>query len=360
MGETVEIYMDIKGELVNDILFKLRHFEDDALRQVKTALEISLHDYDITKTERQIAVYEEQMNEQILRRFLIAKQVEGCTPRTLQGYRCGIQKILWSINKNVTDIDVNDIRYYLAVRETRDKVCKNTLNNELRFLKTFFNFCLKEEITRRNPAMAIGPIKGPKEVKKAFSDMEIEKIRAACESTREKALVEVLISTACRIGEVEQIKIEDIKGDEIIVHGKGQKDRRVYLNAKAQMAVENYLADRKDNNPWLFCGGRSVPPKKGTSQKEMRNWYTKPELVNDKYASLDSLGCTIRKIGKRAGVEDCHPHRFRRTCATMSLKRGMPIEQVSKMLGHESVATTQIYLDLSDEDLAAAHRKYVV
>ena len=356
MNETVEVYQDIKGELVNNVLFRLQDFDDANLRRVKTALEVTLHDYDIVKTERQIAVYEEQMNEQILRRFLIAKQVEGCTPKTLQQYQSCIQRILWQIGKNVPDITVNDIRYYLAMRELKYKVSKRTLDNELRFMKTFFNFCLKEEITTRNPALAIGAIKGQKEVKKAFTEMELEKIRAACQSSRETALVEILISTACRIGEVEQIKIEDIKGDEIIVHGKGQKDRRVYLNAKAQIAIEKYLAERSDSNPWLFCGGFF----RKSRNKNGLDWYKDPANVSDSYSHGSGLGSVVRTIGNRAGVEDCHPHRFRRTCATMSLKRGMPIEQVSKMLGHESVATTQIYLDLSDEDLAAAHRKYVV
>lgn len=364
MSETVEVYQDCKGELVNSVLFSLKSLDEDILSRVKTSLEITLHDYDISKSERQLVVYQEQLNDQILRRFLIAKQVEGCTPRTLEAYRTALRRILWMIGKNIPEITVNDIRYYLALRETRDKVCKRTLDNELRYLKTLFTFCQKEDIVRKNPAMAISAIKSKKEVKKAFSELEVEKIRASCLSTRESALVEILISTACRISEVAKIKIADINGDKIIVHGKGQKDRPVYLTAKAQLAVEKYLADRKDDNPWLFCGGFNATQDRrrirGT-QQEMREWYKDPSRISpNPPKNGDSLRNTVHKIGERAGVENCHPHRFRRTCATQAMRRGMPIEQVSKMLGHEEISTTQIYLDLTEEDLAAAHKKFVV
>ena len=146
----------------------------------------------------------------------------------------------------------------------------------------------------------------------------------------------------------------------MIVHGKGDKDRTVYLTAKCMIAIQNYLNEREDDIDWLFPGGLGLDedPSHGT-RKARKGWYKHAELLKDKPINTSSIEATVRKIGKRAGVPNTHPHRFRRTCATMALHRGMPIEQVSKMLGHEQITTTQIYLDLSEKDLELAHRKYV-
>ena len=176
-------------------------------------------------------------------------------------------------------------------------------------------------------------------------------------------MVEILLSTGCRVNELANMKVTDIEDDQITVLGKGNKYRTVYLNAKGVMALHKYLAERSDTNPYVFPKGKTVAG--GIYAKMTHNakhdFYKNPELLEpDTHMDKSSIGATIRNIGHRAGVEKVHPHRFRRTCATFALHRGMPIEQVSKMLGHEQISTTQIYLDLSREDLAAAHRKYVV
>ena len=199
--------------------------------------------------------------------------------------------------------------------------------------------------------------------KKSFSDMDVEKIRLACRTTRESAMVEVMLSTGCRVFECTELTIEQCKGDEIQIVGKGEKPRTVFLNAKAQIAIDVYLKERKDDNPYLFPASINVgisaakkkPPRGGAE------WYLRPEQVSkDDHIDKSSFGYIIRKIGKRAGVENCHPHRFRRTCATFALRRGMDVTLVQMMLGHESLETTQRYLDIADEDLKTAHKRYVV
>ena len=319
---------------------------------------IILSDYEITMRETAIAVRCEDRNKYCLQKFLVAKTVKGCTDRTLDLYKKEIWKILENINKLVDEITADDVRLYLALRQKRDGVAKRTADNELRYLRSFFSYLTAEEVISKNPVAKIDRIKCDKAKKKAFTEMEVEKIRGACKNTWETAVVEILLSTGCRVSELVNIKIEDIEGDQLVVHGKGNKDRVVYLNAKSMVAIEKYLAERKDNNAYLFPGSVSISTQK--HKKDGINWYRYPERLTDGHCDKGSIEGKIRKMGKRVGVEGAHPHKFRRTCATFALRRGMPIEQVSKMLGHEQIGTTQIYLDLTEEDLKQAHKKYVV
>lgn len=317
---------------------------------------IILSDYEITVRETAVAIRNEDKNKFFLQKFMIAKTVKGCTDRTLKAYQTEIWRILESINKPADEIAADDIRLYLALRQKRDKVSKRTADNELRYLRTFFSYLIAEELISKNPVAKIDRIKCDKTKKNAFTELEVEKIRDACINTWETAVIEVLLSTGCRVTELVNIKRTDLEGDKLIVHGKGNKDRTVYLNAKALVAIEKYILDRKDNNEYLFPGGFYAAVK-----KDCRNWYKYHERVDaERHCDVGTIRNKTNKIGKRAGVEHAHPHKFRRTCATFALRRGMPIEQVSKMLGHETIATTQIYLDLSDEELQQAHKKYVV
>ena len=175
-------------------------------------------------------------------------------------------------------------------------------------------------------------------------------------------IVEMLLSTGCRVSELTEILLADIEGSKILVRGKGAKERYVYLNAKAQLALEQYLSERKDDNPFLFPKGKMLSEwdRKGLTKEDMKSWWKDREKIKDGHVDKGSIEKVVVRIAKRAGIDKANPHKFRRTCATMALKRGMPLLQVSKMLGHESTETTQIYLDLSEDDLAQAHKKYVV
>lgn len=319
-------------------------------------LVIITNDYEITNRVTTLSIRHEDKNNYFLQKFMVAKTVKGCTDRTLNLYRTELVKILQKIGKPADEIEADDIRLYLALRQKRDKVSKTTANNELRYMRSFFGYLAVEELIPKNPIAKIERIKCDKQKKNAFTELEVEKLRDACTNAWETAVVETLLSTGCRVTELVNIFISDLEGDQLIVHGKGNKDRIVYLNAKSIMAITKYLSERKDSNSYLFPGGYFASPR-----KDCKNWYKYPDRVDpERHCETGSIEHKVRKIGKKAGVQNVHPHRFRRTCATFALRRGMPIEQVSKMLGHENISTTQIYLDLSEEDLKQAHKKYVV
>lgn len=321
--------------------------------------------YEIQKRTTEVALLSEDRNNYLFKKFLTAKIVKGCTDRTIQHYKTYLERIFDRIQKTADEVTADDIRYYLALRQKKDNVSKTTANNDLLVLRTFYQYLSTEGIIARNPTLNIDRIKDKKQRKKAFTDMEVEQIREAAENAREKAIIDILLSTGCRVSELVGIKISEIDRDKLIVHGKGEKDRLVYLNAKAVISTERYLAERSDSNPYLFPGGYNNLSGKDLWKKYRKaggDWYKDSALVTPgTHISQGAVEQLMKKLKKRAGLEcDAYPHKFRRTCATMALKRGMPIEQVSKMLGHENIATTQIYLDLNEEELEQAHRKYVV
>lgn len=351
----------MKDEVINAIVVMLSEMGIDT-DGIVDRLYMLLKDVTIARTETALTVRDEQLNGELLTRFLGAKAVKGCTKQTVKQYGNCLKLILKKFNKSATEITSDDIRLYTAYRLTQDKVSKSYMNTELRYLRTFYAWLFSEEIIQKNPMIKIDAVKVPKVKRKAFSDMECEKLRSACRTTMETAIVEILLSTGCRVSEICSILLSDLSEDKCIVHGKGNKDRWVFLNAKAQIAIQKYLAERSDSNPYLFPTGIRMNMKddKTKRMKQLSDWFKYPEFIGDGERDKGGIEQTVRKLGRIAGVEDVHPHRFRRTCATMALRRGMPIELVSKMLGHEQLATTQIYLDLSEHELEEAHKKYVV
>lgn len=348
--------MDERKNLINDICMGLISFDID-IADVKDMLYIALEPYEITNRSTELAEVSQDRNEYLVSKFLISKTVKGCTKRTIQYYGMIVRKILDAIGKTVDDITQDDILYYMALRQRRDHIQKVTADNELRCLKSFFQYLTAEELITKNPTAKIDRIKCEKRVKEIFTDVEIEKIRMAARGEREKLLVEVMLSTGCRVSELVGIRLDEIDGNRVLLHGKGEKDRYAYLTAKAVVMLEVYVRERKDKNPYLFPGGKWDL----ASKKRMTDWWKDPESVtSDTCIDKGTVEAMMRKMAKRAGVERANPHKFRRTCATMALRRGMPIEQVSKMLGHEQISTTQIYLNLSEEELRLAHKKYVV
>lgn len=346
------VNIDMREQFINDtcILFQ-RLGEGVDLQKVRSILVMATNNYQMQKTTTEVAVYTGNENEKVLKAFLVAKKVNGCTFRTINYYKLTIEQFFRKTGKHISEINANDIRVYFAERELSDKVSAQTRDNERRNLSSFFTWLLDEEYITKNPMKKISKIKGQKQKKKAFSEMEIEKIRQAARQSKKPekytAFVEIMLSTGCRVGEISRIKAEEVKVDLVVVHGKGQKDRNCYLNAKAKLAIKNWMETdefkkhAEMGNPYLFARQRTDG--------------------QHRYAPTDigTIESTIRNLGKVAGVENTHPHRFRRTFATKALKRGMPIEQVSKALGHESLETTQIYLDLDENSLKEAHQKYV-
>lgn len=352
---------ELKVNLLNMLI---PYIGKDNLSDVKWKLEIELSKYEISERCTELAVVTEGKNEAILKKFIASKLAAGRTKRTLEYYRNTLLMFFEKMGKDFDEITADDIRWYLAVRVNKDKVSKTTANNERRNISAFYKWLQVEEIVLKNPMLKVDQMKVNKVQKKAFSDMDIELIRNACRTNKERALIELLISTWCRVSEAAQIQLTDMEGDEILVHGKGEKDRTVYLNAKAKVALQRYLAERKDTNPYLFArakyAGNVMKMAKGKKRTKEAEWYMHEELVDATgHIEASTIEQIVRKIGKRANVENTHPHRFRRTGATFALRNGMELVTVSKLLGHANIGVTQIYLDISDNELEEAHKKYV-
>ena len=349
MNECCDILMD-------RVLLLFMRITTENLSDIKSRLTIIFSDYKIEPKETAIAVYTQGKNEIFMQRFLLAKATAGCQERTLVQYKREISRALRKIGKDADQVTTADIQLLLAHLMAKGD-SKSYCDNVRRYLNTFYSFLQRENIITVNPMNRVEKIKFHREKETAFNDMEIELMRSACETAFEKAVLEVALSTGCRAAELCSIKIDDINNDQISILGKGGKYSTVYLNAKSQLAIRAYMDERKDAGLYLFPAGKPFGQAEGM-RKIKGNWYRHPELVeSDKpYGSVNAL---LKKIGKRAGVSNVHAHRFRRTCATHALRRGMPIEIVSMMLGHEQLSTTQIYLDIREDDLREAHRKYV-
>ena len=333
------------------------------LEDIRARFIIILDDYRVEQKETALAVWTEGKNEWFLKKFLLAKAVAGLSKKTLNCYDKAIRMALEEIGKDADTVTAEDIQVLLA--RIMQRASKQYAENVRLDLSSFFGWLHREELIPKNPMMRVEKIKVQKKKKPAFTEYEVELIRNACQSNRERAMVELLLSTGCRVSELVSIRIDDIQTDAINILGKGDKYRNVYLNAKASLALQLYLGERGDTSPWLFPRSATFPGDTDDKSRKMRSlraeWYKDPELVDETgVPDKGVIEAIVRKLGARAGVEKVHPHRFRRTCATFALRRGMPIEQVSKMLGHANIATTQVYLDLSEEELAQAHRKYVV
>lgn len=320
-------------------------------------------DYDIMKKETGLTLYDGGQTEYLIQRFLVAKKVAGRTDRTCKLYGENLRRFFARIGKSPLQCQHTDVQAYVADLIIRG-CSKDYQQNVIRTLSSFYGWMDKEDLIEKNIMLKVDPIKNRWKKKDAFTDMDVEKIRAACITKRQTAMIEVLLSTGCRVFEVGKLLRSECMNSEITIIGKGDKQRKVYLNAKAQLAISAYLAEREDKNPYLFPSsvqdGVSVASGKCPLVKTAL-WYTDPGQVSENgHAGNSAIETMVRSIGKRAGVDHCHPHRFRRTCATLALRRGMNLVHVQQLLGHDSLETTRRYLDISDEELMEAHKKYVV
>lgn len=360
----MEVSNEEKNDLINKIVISMwDEIGEQAAKRLQAALYVNLSGYDVRKISTELTVYDEKNAADYLKKFLIAKKIKGCTDRTLHFYGTSLKKIFETISKSPMDTQADDIRVYIANRQIKGNVSLTTINNEIRNLSSFYEWMQKEEIRTKNPMNKIEQIKVYKKQKEAFSDMEIEKMRGNIRDNRTRAIFELLLSTWCRVSEIAQIRLSEIDGDRILIHGKGKKDRYAYMNAKALFAVKEYLKERRDLNPFLFPKMISLldaaQKRKGQPQSECRFFYRDPELIEENnHIDKGTIESIIRKLGRSVDVV-AHPHKFRRTGATFALRTGMPIEQVSKILGHANLSVTQIYLDLHEEDIRNAHEKYV-
>ena len=270
--------------------------------------------------------------------FLNVKALEGCSAKTIDQYKFNINKFLIKVGKDPLKITTQDIRKYLSDYKKERGVSNVTLDNMRRNFTSFFTWLHNEGLIQKNPAAAVNKIKADKVIKNPYSEEEMEKLRDGCKDLREKAIIEILYSTGMRIGELEALNREDINwvDSSIIVFGKGAKERVVYLNIKSKIALQKYLESRIDNEEALFVSLR-------------------PPFNRIKVSTHEKI---LRDLGKRCDVR-CHPHKFRRTCATNLLNKGMPIQEVSKVLGHAKLETTMIYCTIDQESVATNHKKFM-
>lgn len=349
------------AEIINTLLPYRKQLP---MEDIKAQITLILSEYEIESRKTEIAIRDEELNNHYLAMFLASKAAGGRTDRTLHFYKTELVRIFNSIGKNVDEITADDIKLYLARKLRVDKVTKTTVDNSRRALSTFYAWMDKNEHITSNPMNKVEVMKYSKPKKYAFTDMDVELIRNNCRTERETMIVEVLLSTWARVTELCQIRIDEIETDKVLVHGKGEKDRTVFLNAKAQLAIKNYLAKRKDNNPYLLpkakYAGCAMMFSKDVPRARQNTWYENPDLVDEnEHCDKSTVESMVREIGRRAGVKNVHPHRFRRTGATFALRSGMPFMTVSKLLGHANIAVTQVYLDITDEELENEHGKYV-
>ena len=278
-------------------------------------------------------------NSNYLAMFLNAKKIEGCSERTLSYYKTTVEKLLDRITDPIRKVTTDDIREYLASYQGLNDCSKTTIDNIRRNISSFFTWLEEEDYIIKSPMRRIHKIKTTKTVKEVISDEEIEKMRDKCKNLRDLAIIDLLYSTGIRIGELVRLNVDDIDFEEreCIVFGKGDKERRVYFDAKTKIHLMGYINSRSDTNPALFVS------------------------LDAPYDRLQISGVEIRlrRLGRELGINKVHPHKFRRTMATRAIDKGMPIEQVQNLLGHSQIDTTMHYAIVNQTNVKVAHRKFI-
>ncbi|EPR12316.1 site-specific tyrosine recombinase/integron integrase [Ruminiclostridium papyrosolvens] len=305
--------------------------------QLKVILEEELYNYDLQPVENAIIPFEGIPEKIVL--FITTKKLEGLSRKTLKSYSLHLARFSKTVQKRIEDITVIDIRRYLA-QYASTGIKNSTLDTEISILRSFFNWLEAEDYILKSPMRKIKPAKKEKRIRKALSQEELEMLRLACRNQREKAMIEFFYSTGCRLDEVYKLNKNDIDWNKSSVNviGKGNKERTVFLNARARVHLWRYLDLRKDNNEALFVGLR-LPMKR---------------LSHRGYQKV------LNQLGVMAGItKSVHPHLLRHTTATTAVNAGASIQAVQKMLGHTTPATTQIYADLNVDEVQISHRKFV-
>lgn len=278
-------------------------------------------------------------NGDLLELFLTAKEVEGCSPKTIAYYEATLQHMESWLSKPIAHVSSDDLRKYLSVYELERGSSKVTIDNIRRIFSSFFSWFEDEDYIVKSTVRKIKRVKAAVKTKETLSDEDLEALRDSCDSRRDLAMVDLLASTGMRVGELIRLDIDDvdIQGRECIVTGKGNKQRPVYFDARTKLHLAAYLESRKDGNPALFVSLN------GRAQR----------------LSVCTIEKRIKVLGEKAQVGRVHPHKFRRTLATHAIDKGMPIEQVQKLLGHSKIETTMHYAMVNQSNVKASHEKYL-
>ena len=326
-------------DILNDIVSEIKDvLSDKQLMQVSSSIKNVLAKYEINKKASNEERREKE-NTELLETFLSAKKIEGCSDKTIHYYQSSIVKLLKGLSKCIKEICTNDIRRYLADIQEKNDLSKVTIDNLRRIFSSFFSWLEDEDYIAKSPVRRIHKVRTDTLVKEVLSDENIETLRDSCNEPRDLAMIDLLLSTGVRVGELVKMNRDDIDFQErqCKVFGKGNKEREVYFNARTKIHLQRYLESRTDDNPALFVSLAKPHTRLTISGIEMR----------------------LRKLGKEAHLYKVHPHKFRRTLATMAIDRGMPIEQVQKLLGHVRIDTTLHYAMVNQTNVKMAHRKFL-
>ena len=302
--------------------------------QMKKLQEVLLKTFSENK-----AAKAEISNSEYLQLFLDAKKIEGCSERTIQYYRTTIERLLNTVNTPIRKVTTEEIRHYLVGYQKINNCSKVTVDNVRRNISSFFSWLEEEDYILKSPMKRIHKIKTKQQVKETISDEAIEQLRDNCKCVRDLAMIDLLYSTGIRVGELVNLNISDVdfEARECVVFGKGDKERKVYFDAKAKIHLQEYLNSRNDRNPALFVTLDAPFDRLKISGVEIR----------------------MRRLGRALNMDKIHPHKFRRTMATRAIDRGMPIEQVQKLLGHSQIDTTMQYAIVNQTNVKTSHQKFI-
>lgn len=332
----------MREKLKNDLITMLDKYVDvGTLQQIEPQLELILSNYEIEDRKTEIIPYGSDIPETV-EIYMVTKKISGLSDKSLYLYGVVLTDFFRTIQKKPETVSANDIRVYLYLYQKNHKISNRTLDCRRTIICGYFNWMAAEEYICKNPAINIPPIKYERKHKKAMTQLDLEKVRSACKTKREKAIVEMLYSTGCRVTELERLNISDVNFEtkEVFLFGKGDKHRTSYLNAKAEVALKDYLNERNDKNPSLFV-------------------YDREPHSRLKKSGIELI---VKKILERTSGVSTHvtPHVFRHTTATTALDRGMNIVDVSKLLGHRKVETTMEYITTNSESVKNDHHNYIV
>jgi len=326
----------MKEELIKDVVQEMLPFLNNAqCEKLQDVLRYIVAKYELMENPQK----DDEREQDFVELFLSAKRIEGCSEKSLKYYKATIKAMLDDLNKDVKHIVTDDIREYLTLYQKKKKSSKVTIDNIRRILSSFFSWLEDEDYILKSPVRRIHKVKTGTNIKETYSDEALELMRDNCTELRDLAMIDMLASTGMRVGEMVLLNRNDIDFNEreCIVFGKGSKERVVYFDARTKLHLKNYLESRTDDNPALFVSLKSPHERMKIGGIEVR----------------------LREFGKQLGLQKVHPHKFRRTLATMAIDKGMPIEQLQQLLGHKKIDTTLQYAMVKQSNVKIAHRKYI-
>lgn len=323
--------------LINEIeQAMLNVLDNEQLSQLHKVLDYTFRNVSVTEKE---SVHTESNNQTLIDNFVSAKKVEGCSEKSISYYKSTINNALKKIEKEVVHITTDDLRCYLNTYQEESGASKVTVDNIRRILSSFFSWLEEENYIVKSPVRRIHKVKVGKTVKETYTDEALEQMRDHCSNVRDLALIDLLASTGMRVGELVRLNKDDIdyQNRECIVTGKGDKQRKVYFDARTKIHLQKYVNSRTDTNEALFVS----------------------LLAPSNRLLISGVEIRLRQLGRDLNIPKVHPHKFRRTLATMAIDKGMPIEQVQHLLGHQSLDTTLQYAMVNQNNVKLSHHKFI-